>query len=156
MVTTIAALAGLASQLGRGLDAPLLYVDVISGTALLLGLWGRRRWPLALGLASVPVLAVSSFGFIPGMVIMCTVAAYRRWPAAVLVGALQIAVLPIFRNLQVPDPVPDSAHYVICILLYAAVIAWGMFLRARRQSQHAMRWPSGGCSSSRRAPPSAR
>ena len=46
----------------NGLDGPLLVVDAIGGAALCLALWWRRRWPVALGLASLPILAVSLLG----------------------------------------------------------------------------------------------
>jgi signal transduction histidine kinase len=134
VLAALAGAAAFAAQVDRGLDGPLLVVDAVLGTALLLALWGRRRWPFGLALAAVPVVAVSSLGFFPGMILMYTVAAYRRWQQAVLVAALQVAVLPVYRNVQVPDSVPDAAHYVICILAYAAIVAWGMFMRARRQS----------------------
>ena len=133
-VATLASVAALANQVDKGLDGPLLYADVIAGTALLLGLWGRRRWPVALGLLSVPVVAFSSFGFFPGMIAMFTVAAYRRWQLAVLVVALQVAVLPIYRTVQIGDTVPDGLHYLVCLLAYAAIVAWGMFIQSRRQS----------------------
>jgi signal transduction histidine kinase len=133
-LTTVASLAALANQIGRGLDGPLLVVDVIVGSALLLALWGRRRWPLAVGLVAVPVVAISSLGFFPGMVALFTVAAYRRWQLAVLVAALQVAVLPIYRTVQIGDTVPDSLHYLICILAYTAIVAFGLFIRTRRLS----------------------
>ena len=49
--------SALHDQVGRGLDGPLLVLDVIGGAALCLSLWWRRRWPLALGFASVPMQA---------------------------------------------------------------------------------------------------
>jgi signal transduction histidine kinase len=133
-LATVASVAALANQVGRGLDGPLLLVDVLVGSALLLALWGRRRWPVALGLAAVPIVAISSMGFVPGMVAMFTVAAYRRWQLAVLVAALQVAVLPIYRTVQIGDTVPDSLHYLVCLLAYAAIVAFGLFIRTRRQS----------------------
>jgi signal transduction histidine kinase len=133
-LTTVASIAALANQLGRGLDGPLLVVDVIVGSALLLALWGRRRWPLAVGLLAVPVVAISSLGFFPGMVALFTVAVYRRWQLAVLVAALQVAVLPIYRTVQIGDTVPDALHYLVCILAYTAIVAFGLFIRTRRQS----------------------
>ncbi len=107
---------------------------MVVGAALLLALWGRRRWPLASVWPRCRSSAISALGFVPGMIAMYTVAAYRRWQLAVLVAALQVAVLPIYRTVQIGDTVPDSLHYLICLLLYAAIVAWGMFIRSRRQS----------------------
>jgi signal transduction histidine kinase len=133
-VATLASAAALANQLDKGLDGPLLYADVIAGGALLLALWGRRRWPVALGLASVPVVAFSSLGFFPGMIAMYTVAASRRWQLAVLVAALQVAVLPIYRTVQPGDSTSDGLHYLVCVLAYAAIVASGMYAQSRRQA----------------------
>src|SRR6266498_2563693 len=84
----------LAGLVERGLDGPLLFFDVCGGGALWLALWGRRRWPFGLGLASVPVLAFSASAGPAGAIILFTVAAYRRWQLAVLIAGLQLAVLP--------------------------------------------------------------
>src|ERR1700753_1546756 len=133
-LAAVASAGALAVQLDGGLHGALLVADVLSGTALLIALWWRRRWPLAIGLAAVPVVAISSLGFFPGMIAMFTVAAYRRWQAAVLVAVLQVAVLPIYRTLQPGDSVPDAVHYLICLLLYAAIVAWGLYMQSRRQT----------------------
>ena len=54
------AIASIADSARLGLRGPLLAIDAIGGVALCLALWWRRRWPLGLGLASLPILAVSS------------------------------------------------------------------------------------------------
>src|SRR5436309_14254238 len=61
----------------HGLHGPLLAIDAIGGVVLCLALWWRRRWPLGLGLVSLPVLAVSSSAGPAGVIIRPTVAAYR-------------------------------------------------------------------------------
>jgi signal transduction histidine kinase len=134
VLAIVAGAAALANQIGRGLDGPLLVADVLGGGALMLALLGRRRRPFGFALASVPIVAFSSFGFVPGMVALFTVAAYCRWQLAFVVFALQLAVLPIYRTVQIGDSVPEAAHYLICALAYAAIVASGMYVRARRQS----------------------
>lgn len=125
----------LADQVGRGLDGPLLVLDVIGGAALGLALWWRRRWPLGLGLTSVPIVAFSSSAGVAGLIVLFTVAAYRRWQLAILVAGLQLAMFPVYRAVQPDDPVlPPLAFFVIQTLAFAAVVAWGMFIRGRRQS----------------------
>ncbi|HEY6890023.1 MAG TPA: histidine kinase dimerization/phosphoacceptor domain-containing protein, partial [Solirubrobacter sp.] len=134
VATAVASAAALAEQIHRGLDGPLLIVDVVAGAALLLALWGRRRWPLGVALAGVPVAAFSSFGFFPAMVALYTVATRRRWQLVGLVFALQLAVLPIYRTVQIGDTVPNALHYAVCFFAYTAIVASGMFMRARRQT----------------------
>ena len=57
----------------------------------------------ALGLASVPMQAFSSSAGVAGLIILFTVAAYRRWQLAVLIAGLQLAMLPVFRAVQPDD-----------------------------------------------------
>jgi signal transduction histidine kinase len=135
LATAVGGLA-LADQVGRGLDGPLLVFDVIGGAALCLALWWRRRWPLGLGLASVPIVAFSSSAGLAGLIVLFTVAAYRRWQLAFLVAGLQLAVFPVYRAVQPDDDsLPPLAFFVIQTLAYAAIVAWGMFIRGRRQSR---------------------
>jgi signal transduction histidine kinase len=118
----------------QGLHGPLLVIDAIGGAVLCLTLWWRRRWPFGLGLASLPVLAVSSSAGAAGVIILYTVAAYRRWQLAVLVAAAQIALLPLERAIQ-PQVTSLTAYYLTGTLGPAVVVAWGMFRRSRRQAQ---------------------
>jgi hypothetical protein len=135
LATAVGGLA-LADQVGRGLDGPLLVFDVIGGAALCLALWWRRRWPFGLGLASVPIVAFSSSAGFAGLIVLFTVAAYRRWQLAFLVAGLQLAVFPVYRAVQPDDDsLPPLAFFVIQTLAYAAIVAWGMFIRGRRQSR---------------------
>jgi signal transduction histidine kinase len=117
----------------HGLRGPLLVIDAIGGVVLCLALWWRRRWPLGLGLASLPVIAVSSSAGPAGVIILYTVAAYRRWQLAVLVAAAQVVLLPLQRAIH---PQGNSlAYYLTGTLGPAVVVAWGMFRRSRRQAQ---------------------
>jgi signal transduction histidine kinase len=135
LATAVGALA-LADQVGRGLDAPLLVFDVIGGGALCLALLWRRRWPFALGLASVPMEAFSSSAGVAGLIALFTVAAYRRWQLAALIGGLQLAMLPVYRSVQPDDTsLPRWALYALVVLVMTAVVLSGMFVRGRRQSR---------------------
>jgi signal transduction histidine kinase len=122
------------SSARRGLHGPLLAADAIGGVVLSLALWWRRRWPLGLGLASLPVLVVSSSAGPAGVVILYTVAAYRRWQLAVLVAAAQVALLPLERAVH-PQGNSLTVYYLTGIFGSAVVVAWGMFRRSRRQAQ---------------------
>jgi signal transduction histidine kinase len=128
--------SALHDQVGRGLDGPLLVLDAIGGATLCLALWWRRRWPLALGLASVAMQAFSSSAGVAALIILFTVAAYRRWQLAALIAGLQIAMLPVFRSVQPDDnSLPRWAFFTLVVLAMAAVVAWGMFVRGRRESR---------------------
>src|SRR5499427_4384766 len=119
----------------QGLRGPLLAIDAIGGAVLCLALWWRRRWPLGLGLASLPVLAVSSSAGTAGVIILYTVAAYRRWQAAVLIAAAQVALLPLEYAIHPQGQNSLTVYYLTGTLGLAVVVAWGMFRRSRRQGQ---------------------
>jgi signal transduction histidine kinase len=118
----------------HGLEGPLLVIDAIGGAVLCLALWWRRRWQLGLGLASLPVLVVSSSAGPAGVIILYTVAAYRRWQLAVLIAAAQVVLLPAGRAIH-PQGNSPAAYYLTGTLGPAVVVAWGMFRRSRRQAQ---------------------
>ena len=125
----------LVSSVHHGLHGPLLVVDVIGGAALCLALWWRRRRPFVLGLASLPILAVSASAGPAGIIILFTVAAYRRWQLAFLVAGLQLVLLPVGRALH-PQGNSLAAYYLVGTLGTAAIVAWGMMLRGHRQAEH--------------------
>src|SRR3954452_13931265 len=128
--------SALHDQVGRGLDGPLLVFDAIGGAALCLALWWRRRWPLALGLASVPMQAFSSSAGPAALILLFTVAAYRRWQLAALIAGLQLAVLPLYRTVQPDDEsLPPWAYFALATLAMTAIVACGMVARGHRQSR---------------------
>lgn len=122
----------LTTSYHHGLHGVLFVLDGIYGLALCLGLWGRRRWPFALGLASL--VPISSFGDPAGVIILYTVAAYRRWQVACLIAVGQVALLPAERAIH-PQGNSLATYYLTGVLGTAAIVAWGMFRRGRFQTQ---------------------
>ena len=55
LFAAVLAIAAGVNNARHGLNGPLLVIDAIGGALLCLALWWRRRWPLGLGLASLPV-----------------------------------------------------------------------------------------------------
>jgi len=123
--------AALSTSYHHGLRGALFYIDLVVGVVVCLSLWWRRRWPFELGLASAPLLAISSFAGPAGGIILFTVAAYRRWQQVALVAALQLAMLPAEQAIH---PQGNSV-YAPAILGTAVLVAGGMWWRGRRQTQ---------------------
>jgi signal transduction histidine kinase len=125
--------------LASGPSAPrwLLIVDLVSGGLACLALWLRRRWPLGVALALLPLVVVSSSAAGPQGIAMFTVAARRRAPAVVLVGVLYTIGAMVFWAARgsKPGPLWLSALVAITVnvLLNAAILGWGMLVGARRQ-----------------------
>jgi signal transduction histidine kinase len=133
LAAVLAVAAGVTSA-RHGLHGPLLVIDALGGAVLCLALWWRRRWPLGLGLASLPVLAISSTAGPAGVIILYTVAAYRRWQQAFVIAAAEVVLLPLERAIH-PQGNSLAAYYLAGTLGPAVVVAWGMFRRSRLQAQ---------------------
>ncbi|MEU8345179.1 Signal transduction histidine kinase [Actinomadura meyerae] len=128
----------MALTLGDGIAqhiAPVpLTVDLVLGGLCSLGVWLRRRRPVGLAavVGLVSVYSTSAAG--AALVALFTVAAHRRFAVVAPIVA-GYALVPFLTLLVRPDvPVGSPAEIVLGVVLGAAVLAWGMFVRARRQS----------------------
>jgi signal transduction histidine kinase len=133
LVAILFGAAAHSEAVDNGLYWSLHVLDLIGGATLCLALWWRRRWPFELGLASVPIVAISPFAGAAGMILLFTVAAYRRWQQAFLVAGLQLAVTPIYQAVQ-PD-ISAVEHYAFSTISTVAIVASGMVVRGRRDAQ---------------------
>ena len=127
--------ASLKSAYAHRPHQALYFIDLFVGLPVCLSLWWRRRWPVALGLVSAPLLALSSFAAPAGAVILFTVAAYRRWQAAVLVAVVELVFLPLEHVIR-PQ---DHSVYTSSLIGTAVLLGLGMLWRARRQTQYERR-----------------
>lgn len=122
----------VADAANRGLEPPLLVVDVAIGFVACCALWVRRRWPVGLALAMLPVAMVSSMGAPAAGVALFTVAVHRRFPVLAALTALHLLTIPVFFSVS---PAAESVwvEAIIGVLLTLVIVAWGMIVRARRQ-----------------------
>ncbi|WP_433390480.1 sensor histidine kinase [Micromonospora sp. KLBMP9576] len=96
-------------------------------------LWVRRRWPLGLAVATLPLTAFSMAGAIPLMIIYFTVVVHRRTAVALGVTAAGLVANFAFNHLR-PDPhLSYWGTTAWGVVIALSVLAWGMFVRARRQ-----------------------
>src|SRR5215216_7708281 len=105
--------------------------DVAFGALCCISLWWRRRWPFGVALVCVLLGAFSTFGTVAGLFALSSLALHRHVRPALLVGALFVpsaVVCSIWlgRTNTWSVILPTTA-------LAAAAVAWGMFVRARRQ-----------------------
>jgi signal transduction histidine kinase len=105
--------------------------DVAFGILCCMSLWWRRRWPFGVALACVLLGAFSTFGTVAGLFALFSLAVHRHVRPALLIAALSIpsaVVCSIWlgRTNTWFVMLPTTAFT-------AAAIAWGMFVRARRQ-----------------------
>jgi signal transduction histidine kinase len=111
----------------------LQFYDLVGGALASLALWWRRRWPLGVALFVAALNTYSSASAIAGAIAIFTVAVHRRAAVALALGVLDVAITPIYLAVHPDDEVPYWVNMIVTVLAIGAVIAWGMFVRARRQ-----------------------
>jgi signal transduction histidine kinase len=127
-----------ASQPSPPPDA-LVAVDLLAGTAACLALWLRRRWPVGVSLALAVVGTFSDMAGLAVLFALFTVAVHRRWPTVAWVAAANLASFAVYCLLRPMADLPAAAIAALGLVLTAAVVAWGMFVRARRQLVRSLR-----------------
>ena len=132
----VAAAAGAALLGSSGQDSldplttPQLVVDVVLGSLCCLLLWWRRRWPLAVALASVLVGTLSTSASAAQLLALSSLAVHRSVRPVLGVAALWAPTAIICSIYRGGDP---AAAVRVTIPIVIAAVAWGMFVRARRQ-----------------------
>jgi signal transduction histidine kinase len=112
-----------------------LVVEGVLGGVGSLGLWVRRRWPVGFAVVAglLSVFSVAASGV--ALIALFTVAVHRP----IVVVALVVAghTLASLVSLWVrPDvAITHWSQAVLGVVCVAAMLAWGMYVRARRQSQ---------------------
>ena len=108
-------------------------LDMAGGLAGCLALWVRRRWPLGLALALVPVAAVCSSAGGAALIALFTLAVHRPFRQLAPVVGLAIASQPIYLAIFGTGDVPYLVAFVLSLLFIGVAVVWGMFVRSRRQ-----------------------
>ena len=111
----------------------VLAADLVVGLVGCLFLWGRRRWPVGVAVVLALVSAFSATAGVACLFALFTVAVHRTWRPVVLIAAVNFVAFTVYDHFR-PDPeLPWPLTLALGAALTAAVVAWGMFVRARRQ-----------------------
>lgn len=111
----------------------VLGVDQLAGLLGCAALWLRRRWPVEVALALVPL---SSFAESVGgaqLVALFAVAVHRSFRTTAAVGAVSLLAAPVYAVLRPEPDVPGGLVVLLGVVLTLAVVGWGQFVRHRRQ-----------------------
>jgi signal transduction histidine kinase len=137
-VSLLAGAAFFSNQARQG-DLPgwAVTLGTVGGLAACGALWLRRRWPVGVTLAILPVAVLTSFAAPAGLLAFFTVALHRRLATVVRVGAVGLTLLSIGYALQARDrPELRTSLWLSLLsiaLLHVAVAAIGLYVRTRRE-----------------------
>jgi signal transduction histidine kinase len=116
---------------------------VAFGLAACTALWVRRRSPVGVAVAILPVAAFSSFAAPAGLIAFFTVAVYRRFVVVAMVGGLGLGTLAVsYAVIAGERPELQTSYWLSLlsiVLLHIAIAAAGMYVRARRQLLRSLR-----------------
>ncbi|MET9440470.1 histidine kinase [Streptomyces sp. NPDC006610] len=107
--------------------------DQCLGALACAAVWLRRRHPVGLAVALVPVCFLSNTAGGAGLVSLFALSVHRPFRYVAWIGGASLALLPVFFWLRPEPDLPYAAAVVLSGLLTVSTIGWGMFVRAKRQ-----------------------
>ncbi|MFC8195534.1 sensor histidine kinase [Streptomyces sp. NPDC057298] len=139
----IAVVVGLLGAEEATKDPSLPYaVEVLDqslGALACAAVWLRRRWPVGLAVAMVPVGFVSNSAGGAAMVALFTLAVHRPFRYVAWMAGASLALLPVFYWLRPDSELPFVVIVGLGGLLTVAVVGWGMLARVKRQLMLSLR-----------------
>ena len=131
VVVGILALRVTAQDDAYGMTAAQVATDAAFGAICCASLWWRRRWPVGVALVCVLLGAFSTSSTVAGLFALSSLAVHRPVKPALAVAGLFVpsaVVCSIWLGRA------DTWSVLLPTLaLAAAAVAWGMYVRARRQ-----------------------
>jgi signal transduction histidine kinase len=130
--TVAVGLALLLSRIGAGRAGLPVAADLPVGAVSCTAIWFRRRWPAGVGVVTAVTSAISLSSGAAALWAVANAGSRCRTGAAIAIAALhQLAMIGYY---QIWRPVePFWEFWLISMSEYTAVLALGMYLRARRE-----------------------
>lgn len=113
--------------------------DQLLGAAACAAVWLRRRWPLGLAVATVPIGVLSDTAGGACMIALFTLAVHRPFRHVAWLAGLNIALVPLSLRLRPDAELPYVVTVVLAAVLITATVGWGLLVRAKRQLMFSLR-----------------
>lgn len=107
-------------------------IDAGVGAAASAALWFRRRWPAGIAVAMLVPFVVSLMAGAAVLLALLNVSIRRRAGVALAIAGLYMIVFPVYYQ-RWYIRYPLWVAWLWALTEFAAVVAWGMYIRARRQ-----------------------
>ncbi|MFB7089308.1 sensor histidine kinase [Streptomyces sp. NPDC056296] len=133
LAVVIGLLAADALQEEPGLSPAMEVADQVVGALACAAVWLRRRWPVGLAVAMVPVSLVSATAGGAVLASLFTLAVHRPFRYVAWTGGASLALTPLYYLMRPEPGLPYLASIVIALLLAVAVVGWGLLVRSKRQ-----------------------
>ncbi|AZP21276.1 sensor histidine kinase [Streptomyces aquilus] len=117
----------------------LAHLDQLIGAVACGAVWLRRRWPLGLAVATVPVGLVSDTAGGACLIALFTLAVHRPFRYVAWLGGINIALIPLYYWMRPDVDLPYLASVVMTVLMVAVVVACGLVVRSKRQLMLSLR-----------------
>ncbi|MFG3660819.1 sensor histidine kinase [Streptomyces sp. NPDC047706] len=117
----------------------LLVVDQCLGALSCAAVWLRRRWPVGLAIAMIPVGFVSNTAGGAGLVAFFTLAVHRPFRYVAWIGGVSLALVPLFFWLRPEPELPYLVAVAFTVLFSVCVVGWGLLVRSKRQLMFSLR-----------------
>ncbi|MGI8881549.1 MAG: sensor histidine kinase [Jatrophihabitans sp.] len=107
-------------------------IDLLLGLLACVLLWWRRRYPIPIAIVVMIGSAFSATLSMAAILLVFSTAVHRRTAQALAVGA-GFTVTSLCFSVIRPQDTPMLVNILVTLAFVAAFVAWGMFVRARRQ-----------------------
>jgi signal transduction histidine kinase len=128
-------LGGVFFAEGLSSDPPtgLAVADFVGGCVALIAIWWRRRWPVGVALFVLPIGVFSALASVACLLALFTVAVHRPFRVLAVIAGLNALLVPLYFVVRPDDESPFVVSVIVVLIVLVACVAWGMFVRARRQ-----------------------
>ncbi|MFD5594784.1 sensor histidine kinase [Streptomyces griseorubiginosus] len=114
-------------------------LDQLLGALACAAVWLRRRWPLGLAVATIPLGLLSDSAGGACTIALFTLAVHRPFKYVAWVGGINIALVPVTFRMRPDADLPYVVSVVFSVLVIATIIGWGLLVRSKRQLMLSLR-----------------